>query len=247
MDNQEDTQKSPQPPARPLHGMFTAVPPRYDLINHIITLGMDAGWRRLAARTCLKGNPPLILDIGCGTGDLSINIAKHAGKETQITGLDYSQPMLDIARAKAAKAGVSGKVTFVTGDAANLPFPDEHFDCVGISFAFRNLTYSNPLCHPHLAEVKRVLKPGGRYVIVESSQPENRIIRTISHLYLRGFVGPVGMMLSGNKGAYNYLAESARRYYLPRQVKGLLLGAGLRDIRYRALFFGAAGLHVAYK
>ena len=240
----------PQPgqtPAQPLHGMFTAVPPRYDFINHIITLGMDSGWRKLAARTCLEGNPPRILDIGCGTGDLSINIAKHASKETQVTGLDYSQPMLDIAKAKAAKAGVAEKVTFITGDAANIPFPEKHFDCVGISFAFRNLTYNNPLCHPHLAEVKRVLKPGGRYVIVESSQPENRFIRSVSHLYLRGFVGPVGMLLSGNKGAYNYLAESASRYYLPRQVKGLLLGAGFRDIRYRALLFGAAGLHVAYK
>ena len=97
----------PQPgqtPAQPLHGMFTAVPPRYHFINHIITLGMDSGWRKLAARTCLEGNPPRILDIGCGTGDLSINIAKHASKETQVTGLDYSQPMLDIAKAKAAKA-----------------------------------------------------------------------------------------------------------------------------------------------
>jgi demethylmenaquinone methyltransferase/2-methoxy-6-polyprenyl-1,4-benzoquinol methylase len=103
------------------------------------------------------------------------------------------------------------------------------------------------LCRPHIAEVKRVLKPGGRYVIVESSQPENRLIRSFSHLYLRGFVGPVGMRLSGNKGAYNYLAESARHYYQPRQVKGLLLSAGFRDIRYHALFFGAAGLHIAYK
>jgi len=242
MMNQENQQ---QP--LPLHGMFTAVPPRYDLINHIITLGMDTGWRKLAARTCTETKPQRILDIGCGTGDLSINIAKLAAKETEIIGLDYSQPMLDIARQKAEKAGLGGRISFTFGDASQLPFPDEYFDCAGISFAFRNLTYNNRLCPQHLAEVKRVLKPGGRYVIVESSQPGNRLIRTFFHLYLRGFVSPAGMWLSGNKGAYKYLAESAVHYYMPRQVKGLLMGAGFHDIRYRPLFFGASGLHIAYK
>ena len=245
MENQEpqETQLAPQP----LHGMFTAVPPRYDLINHVITLGLDNGWRKKAARTCLEAKPQRILDVGCGTGDLSITIAKLAPKETEIIGLDYSQPMLDIAKQKAEKSGLPGPISFISGDASHLPFPDNHFDCVGISFAFRNLTYNNRLCPLHLAEVKRVLKPGGRYVIVESSQPQNRLIRELFHLYLRGYVGPVGMWLSGNKGAYNYLAESARRFYMPRQVKGLLLGAGFRNIRYRELFFGASGLHVAFK
>jgi len=241
-----ENQAVPQTP-QPLHGMFTAVPPRYDIINHIITLGLDNSWRRLAARTCIEGNPQRILDIGCGTGDLSINIAGLAPKETEITGLDYSQPMLDMAKQKATKAGLDGRINFMAGDASHLPFPDNHFDCVGISFAFRNLTYNNRLCPLHLAEVKRVLKPGRRYVIVESSQPENRIIRWFFHLYLRCYVGPVGMWLSGNKGAYNYLAESARRFYLPRQVKGLLIGAGFRDIHYRPLFLGATGLHIAFK
>ena len=227
--------------------MFTAVPPRYDLVNHIITLGLDNSWRRLAARTCLEEKPQRILDLGCGTGDLLINIARRSPKDTEIIGLDYSQPMLEKAKQKAEKAGVSERTSFINGDAAHLPFPDGHFDCVGISFAFRNLTYKNPLGTPHFAEVKRVLKPGGRYVIVESSQPENRVIRSLFHLYLRGFVSPVGRLLSGNKGAYNYLAESALRFYFPRQIKGMLLAAGFRNIRYRPLLFGAAGLHVAFR
>lgn len=227
--------------------MFTVVPPQYDRVNHIITLGLDTGWRRLAARVCLKENPRNILDIGCGTGDLSISIARLAPKETEITGLDYSQQMLDIARQKLERAGLAGRVTFIAGNAADLPFPDNHFDCVAISFAFRNLTYKNPLMPAHLAAVKRVLRPGGRYVIVESSQPGNGFIRRGFNLYLRYFVAPVGTWLSGNKSAYDYLAESARRFYRPRQVKGMLIGTGFRNIRYRPLLLGAAGLHVAYK
>jgi demethylmenaquinone methyltransferase/2-methoxy-6-polyprenyl-1,4-benzoquinol methylase len=231
----------------PLHGMFTAVPPRYDLVNRVITLGRDHSWRRLAAKTCLENSPKRILDLGCGTGDLAINIARLAGKDVEVNGLDYSVPMLEKAREKAAKAGVGDKVEFIEGDATRLPFPDGYLDCVGISFAFRNLTYKNPLCQPHLAEVRRALKPGGRYIIVESSQPRNGFIRACYHFYLRGFVKPVGMFLSGNKGAYNYLAESAADYYSPDEVRKLLLDAGFVSVKYRQLFFGAAGLHVATK
>jgi demethylmenaquinone methyltransferase / 2-methoxy-6-polyprenyl-1,4-benzoquinol methylase len=241
-----EKQDVPEVP-RPLHGMFNAVPPHYDFINTIITLGLDKGWRRRAALACLKDKPKQILDLGCGTGDLSINIARLAEKDVAITGLDYSPPMLEKAQLKARLAGVSTQVDFVQGDATRIPFPEGHFDCVGISFAFRNLTYKNPLGPPHFAEVIRVLKPGGRYVIVESSQPENRIIRAYFHCYLRVYVATVGQLLSGNKGAYNYLAESARRYYAPREVRTMLLKAGFRDVSYQPLFFGAAGLHVALK
>ncbi len=229
----------------PLHGMFTAVPPRYDLVNRIITLGLDERWRRLAAAACLDEKPQQVLDLGCGTGDLAINIARMAEEHVEITGLDYSQPMLEMARQKAIRAGVGGKVKFIHGEATQISFPDGHFDCVGISFAFRNLTYKNPLCLPHLTEVKRVLKTGGRYVIVESSQPENRLIRTLFHFYLRAFVGPVGILLSGHKGAYRYLAKSASRYYSPKEVREMLLAAGFRSVSYRPLLFGAVGLHVA--
>ncbi len=237
---------TPQTP-RPLYDMFNAVPSRYDLVNHVITLGLDKRWRRLAAQTCLENRPQAILDLGCGTGDLAISIARLAGKYTEIVGIDYSQPMLDKAQKKAAKAGVGKLIRFINGDATSLPFPDAHFDCVGISFAFRNLTYKNPLALAHLAEVKRVLKPGGRYVIVESSQPENRLIRALFHFYLRIFVAPVGIILSGNPGAYRYLSESIKRFYSPSEIRDMMLAAGFRDIRYRPLFFGAAGIHVVLK
>jgi len=232
---------------KPLHGMFTVVPPRYDLVNRIITLGLDDQWRRLAARACLEGKPLRVLDLGCGTGDLTINLVLLAEEGVEITGLDYSLPMLELARKKATRAGVGEKVKFVHGEATQVPFPDGYFDCVGISFAFRNLTYKSPLRLPHLAEVLRVLKRGGQYVILESSQPGNRVIRALFHVYLRAFVAPVGTLLSGNRGAHHYLAESASRFYSPEKIKQMLLTAGFREVGYRPLFFGAAGIHVATK
>jgi len=236
---------NPTRQSEPLHGMFTAVPPRYDLVNRIISLGMDKRWRRLAAAACLEGKPRRILDLGCGTGDLTINLARMAIESVEITGLDYSLPMLERARQKTAGAGVEKKADFVHGQATQIPFPDGYFDCVGISFAFRNLTYKNPLCQPHLAEVKRVLKRGGRYVIVESSQPDNPLIRTLFHFYIRAVVGPAGTLVSGHKGAYRYLTESMTRFYPPRDIRDILLAAGFKTVSYRLLFFGAAGIHVA--
>lgn len=242
MDSEHQSQQT-----KPLHSMFTAVPPRYDLINHVITLGMDNRWRKQAAETCLENKPKRILDLGCGTGDLAITIALLAGNGVEVTGLDYSQPMLELAEMKAVREGVTNIVGFVHGEATDIPFSAEYFDCVGISFAFRNLTYKNPLKMPHLAEVLRVLRQNGRYVIVESSQPEDRIIKAFFRLYLRSFVAPLGSLLSNNKGAYRYLAESSSRFYFPAEIKDMLLTAGFRNVSYHPLFFGAAGIHVAAK
>jgi len=227
--------------------MFTTVPRRYDLVNHAITWCLDARWRRKAAGECLANNPKKVLDLCCGTGDLAINLAKLTTGDSEVTGIDYSQPMLEIAVDKAKAAGLNDKVTLVDGDVASLPFPDGYFDSIGISFAFRNLTYKNPLTEQYLAEIFRVLAPGGRFVIVESSQPKSRLIRRLFHLYLRWFVSPVGYRLSGNRGAYQYLAESARRFYGPDEVKDLLLSVGFKEVSYHPFLLGAAGIHVAVK
>jgi demethylmenaquinone methyltransferase/2-methoxy-6-polyprenyl-1,4-benzoquinol methylase len=235
----------PQP--RPLHGMFEAVPPSYDRINHLVTWGMDRRWRRLTAKVCLEGNPKQVLDLGCGTGDLSVHLARLAPRGVAITGLDYSQAMLELARRKAYRAGVFERIKFINGDAAGLPFPDGYFDCVGISFAFRNLTYKNQLRLPHMAEVRRVLRPGGRYVIVDSSQPRNPVIRWLFHRYMRLVAQTVGTLISGNRSAYRYLAESMSRFYGPDEVREMLLKAGFKDVSFRPLWFGIIGLHVATK
>ena len=231
--------------SKPLYDMFTAVPKRYDLVNHVITWGLDKRWRRKAAEACLAAKPQRALDLCCGTGDLAITLARIAGDSLAIVGVDYSQPMLDIATKKAGALSV--RLSFVHGDADNLPFPDGSFDCVGISFAFRNLTYKNPLAQRHLAEVSRVLRPGSRFVIVETSQPETKLIRKLFHLYLRWFVLRVGSWLSGNKVAYRYLAESAARFYSRDELKKILIEAGFRQVSFRPLFFGAVGISVATK
>ena len=234
-------------PGKTLYGMFTSIPRRYDLINTIITWRLDKGWRLKAARECLKSQPARVLDLCCGTGDLVITIAQLAQHDVDLTGIDYSQPMLDIASRKAEILARGRKISFIPGDAAELPFPEGHFDCAGISFAFRNLTYKNPLAQKHLSEVFRVLKPGGRFVIVESSQPKSTLIRAVFHLYLGWFVFRTGHLLSGNRQAYHYLSESAARFFTPEEVKEMLLGTGFRHVSYRPLFLGAAGIHIATK
>lgn len=233
--------------SRPLQRMFMAVPPRYDLINKIFTLGMDKKWRNKATVKCLSSNPGKFLDLCCGTGDLAVSVAAKSGKSTTVLGIDYSLPMLELAAAKAERLAVDSNINILQGDASALPFASESLDCAGISFAFRNLTYKNPLSQKHLAEVLRVLKSGGRYVIVESSQPHSGFIRMVFRLYIRTFVFWIGCIISGNKAAYRYLTESAANFYTPSEVREILLSAGFKDVDYEPLFFGAAGIHIAGK
>ena len=225
--------------------MFAAIPARYDLLNRLLTWGLDERWRRQAARECLRHAQGRVLDLACGTGDLALHMARLSGPDLEVVGLDFAGPMLKVARAKAESAGLAGKVSFVHGDAANLPFPDGHFSAVGISFAFRNITYRNPLRDRYLAEVGRVLAPGGRFVMVETSQPRNPLLRAGFHMYLRLAVSGLGSLLSGHRGAYRYLAESARRFYTPDEVAALLKNAGFREVHTRPLLWGVAAVHVA--
>jgi demethylmenaquinone methyltransferase/2-methoxy-6-polyprenyl-1,4-benzoquinol methylase len=208
---------------------------------------MDERWRRLAAKICLSTNPRRVLDLCCGTGDLSVWLAKRAGPDTEIIGLDYSQPMLTIAKEKVNNAGLQTRVQFIDGDVSDLPFPDGYFDSIGISFAFRNLTYKNPKTQQYLQEVLRVLKNGGEFVIVESSQPSSKIVRKIDHAYLKLFVFKIGSWISKNRPAYRYLSESASNFYSARELVDLLVKAGFQSVEFKRLFFGAAAIHKAIK
>lgn len=227
----------------PLFEMFARVPARYDVVNRAITLGLDQRWRRAAAAQCLAQSPRLVVDLCCGTGDLALVIADRATAGQQLVGVDYGRGMLTRARAKAAARQRS--ISWLQAEAARLPFADGAVDCVGIAFGLRNLLFKNPLAAAHLVEVVRVLRPGGRLVAVESSQPRSAVIRSLNHLYLRLFVHGVGSALSGESGAYRYLAESAERFATDDELHAQFKAAGFCDCRSTPLLFGAAAVHVA--
>ncbi len=235
-----------QKDTRPLYKIFTAVPPSYDLINRIFTLRLDEKWRKQAAGECLAEKPGRVMDLCTGTGDLAVRLAKVTDGKVEITGYDYSQPMLDLAKKKSEKAGCTN-VKFIQGDAATMPFTDDYFDAIGIAFAFRNLTFKNHDTARFLKEIHRVLRPGGRFVIIESSQPQWPWLRALFRIYTRFFVYPVGSLVSGNKGAYKYLSYSVIHYYKPEEISELLKGYGFSEVTFKRLSGGISALHVAVK
>jgi demethylmenaquinone methyltransferase/2-methoxy-6-polyprenyl-1,4-benzoquinol methylase len=232
---------------RPLQDFFTAVPPHYDLINRLFTFGMDESWRKKTVALCLASNPKKVLDLCCGTADLAIRIARIAPPGTEVMGLDFSPTMLEVARQKAEKAHLKSPPVFIHGDVNDLPFPDGYFDAMVIGFAFRNLTYKNPRTQRYLSEIVRVLKPGGEFLIVESSQPPNKVLRKIGHWYVGTFVPLMGSWISKNRAPYQYLANSSRNFYTAEELADLLVKAGFTRVTVKRLFFGAAAIHIAIK
>ena len=231
---------------RPLYPIFTAVPPSYDLINRIFTLRLDERWRKIATEEILAENPARIMDLCTGTGDLAVRLAKMTEDKAEITGYDYSQPMLDLAHKKAARAG-KGEIRFIKGDVAEMPFPENYFDSIGIAFAFRNLTFKNHDTERFLKEIHRVLRPGGRFVIVESSQPRYGWLKLLFRVWTRFFVYPVGSMVSGNRPAYKYLSYSVINYYGPEEICELLKRFGFSEVNFKPLTGGISALHIAVK
>lgn len=231
---------------RPLQKMFMEVPGKYDLLNRTLTWRFDEAWRRGAVKEIIRDNPQKILDLCTGTGDLLLRIADRSNGHVQLIGLDYSPPMLEIARKKAEKKK-AGNTEFIHGDAADMPFSDGHFDAIGIAFAFRNLTYKNPDRDKFLKEIHRVTSPGGKFVIIETSRPRSALIQHAVNLYMNLAVKTLGGALSGHKSAYRYLAESAKHYYSADEVTELLSDAGFSSVKYKLFFGGVAALHVAVR
>ena len=231
---------------RPLFRMFNEVPGRYDIMNRILTLGQDERWRKKAVQLCLADHPDKVLDICTGTADLALRIARVADDDLQIFESDFSKPMLDVAAQKAEK--INGrKVEFVLADTAALPFEENRFDATTIGFAFRNLTYKNKFAELYLSEILRTLKPGGIFIIAESSQPKNPILRFGFRLYLKVWVQGLGGLLSGHRKAYRYLAVSAKNYYSPEEVQSLLENNGFTDFSYYSQFGGSAAIYTVKK
>ena len=230
-----------------LRTMFAGVPRRYDFLNRLLTLGFDQRWRRRAAKACLLDRPRRVLDLCSGTGDLAVLLARRLDPGAVVVAADFSSPMLEVAEAKAEAAGVAGRIEFRVADAAALPFEDGEFDAAGIAFGFRNLTWKNPHQTKHLGEMRRVLATGGRFVIVETCRPPSAILRLGFDAWMAVAAAPLGGLISGQVGAYRYLARSARGFYRADEVDALLLGAGFRSVTHRLLLGGIAALHVAIR
>jgi demethylmenaquinone methyltransferase/2-methoxy-6-polyprenyl-1,4-benzoquinol methylase len=208
--------------------MFDRIAPVYDLMNHVMTAGLDRRWRRLAASEVVWPGDR-VLDSCCGTGDLAVEDERRGGR---VVGLDFSEPMLERARKK------SGAIEWVQADALALPFEDASFDAATVGFGVRNLADLEGGLH----ELARVLRPGGRLAVLEITRPKGPL-KPFFRLWFDVLVPFAGRVLPGGK-AYTYLPASVRRFPGPDDLSTLLERAGFDDVRYRLLGGGSVALHV---
>ncbi len=221
--------------------MFSAISRRYDLLNHVLSGNIDRRWRRaLVGSTEARGGDD-VLDVATGTADVAIEFVRRA-RPGSITGVDLSPGMLDVGRAKLERAGLAGRVRLVEGDALLLPFANESFDVVTIAFGLRNL----PDYGRGVAEMTRVLRPGGRLVVLEFLPPRGAALLAY-RAYLATFLPLAGRLISGSGEAYGYLAASIREFLDPSAVEALLTAAGLQRVESRRLTAGIAGLYRGVK
>jgi demethylmenaquinone methyltransferase/2-methoxy-6-polyprenyl-1,4-benzoquinol methylase len=224
-----------------VNGMFDRVAGRYDTLNSVMTAGLHHRWRqRAAARTGL-GPGDSALDVCCGTGDLALELAGRVAADGRVVGCDFSEPMLDLAREKAAARGAAG-VRFEWADALELPYDSERFDAVTVGFGVRNLADLDR----GLREMARVLKPGGRLVILEITQPARPPLSTFYSLWFDRIVPLLGSF-SAEPEAYSYLPESVRSFPSPRGLAEKMDRVGLVGIRYTVLAGGIIAIHSGLK
>jgi len=224
--------------------MFGRIAPRYDFLNHLLSLDTDRLWRRRVARRCsaILHNPAArVLDLCCGTGDLALAFRKEAPAGAEIVGSDFVPEMLRLARAKASASGA--RVTFVEADALALPFAGESFDLVSCSFGFRNLAnYERGLL-----EIFRVLKPAGAAAILEFAEPKGNFFGNLYRFYFRRVFPQFGGLLSGNAAAYSYLPSSVSKFPPPEELQTQMEGAGFAGVRYERWTGGIVTLHTGRK
>jgi demethylmenaquinone methyltransferase/2-methoxy-6-polyprenyl-1,4-benzoquinol methylase len=230
----------------PLNKFYSRIYKRYDLVNRLFTFGNDQRWRKIAASLCLENHPKQILDLCCGTGDLTFCLYVKAHGKSEIIGCDFNLNMLGVAERKARRKKIKD-LKFIQGDAAELPLSKSRFDCITIGFGIRNLIFENPRATDHLKEMNRVLKKNGRLIILESSIPENRFVRFFYSKYLKLILIPLGGIVSGNWEAYKYLAHSSSNFFNFDYLKELLGKEGFTFINHRKFLFGASNILVFVK
>jgi len=215
--------------------MFAGVAPRYDLLNHLLSLGIDRRWRREVVSGLDLEPGDRVLDVCCGTGDLALELAPRA----HCTACDFTWEMLTRAQQKSTRAGA--EIRLAGADALHLPFRSGTFDAVTVAFGVRNLEDLTA----GLRELRRVLRPRGALAILEFSHPSHPLLRGPYWLYLHGLLPLIGRVLSSRQGAYRYLADSIAGFADPEVLCRLLIDAGFRDARYRRLTGGIVAVHVA--
>ena len=219
--------------------MFDRIARRYDLMNALMTGGRDQAWRRQAARVARPEAGGLALDVATGTGDLARALLDDTPVRG-VVGLDFSETMLALGRAKARRMGLEDRLHFVTADALALPFPDRTFACVTSAFLLRNLTHLDQ----GLREMARVTHRGGRVVALETSQPTLPGFRSLFALYFNRLVPVLGGLVSGDREAYRYLPRTAGGFLAPDDLVRAMSRAGLGEVVYRRLAFGTVAIHV---
>jgi demethylmenaquinone methyltransferase/2-methoxy-6-polyprenyl-1,4-benzoquinol methylase len=220
--------------------LFGRIAARYDLINDVQSLGLHRLWKRRLVRLAQVGTGDRALDVCCGTGDIALRLATRGAT---VVGLDFSDPMLAIARRRAEQAGAGGQLEFLQGDAQQLPFEGGQFEAVTVGYGLRNLEH----WQVGLAEMARVTRSGGRVLVLDFGKPRNPVLRSLYFLYLQVMVPVLGWLFCGTASAYAYILESLRDYPAQTGVAEAMHELGLLQVRVSNLLGGMMSIHSAVK
>ncbi|CCI81669.1 bifunctional demethylmenaquinone methyltransferase/2-methoxy-6-polyprenyl-1,4-benzoquinol methylase UbiE [Lactobacillus hominis] len=229
-------------PEKDVHDLFSRVAPNYDKMNDLISLGTQRLWRKKLFKKLAVKPGDFALDLCCGTGDLTIALAQQVGPSGNVVGLDFNEDMLALAYDKVLTAGVEKEVQLRQADAMNLPYEDESFNIVTIGFGLRNVPDANQV----LREVYRVLKPGGKFAVLETSQPTNPIVKVGWKAYFKLFP-KFAKLLHSNVSDYQYLSQTTNKFVSANQLKQMFEQAGYHDVSITKLNLGAGAIHIGIK
>ena len=226
--------------AAQVHEMFSAIARRYDLLNTVLSFGFDKGWRKDAVRAAFAGGATRVLDVATGTADLALALKKYQ-PGAEVIGVDFVEAMLEVGRRKAREQGLG--VRLEQGDGLALPYPDASFDALTIAYGLRNFADLDK----GLREFYRVLRPGGRLVVLEFPPPPKGVFGTLFRFYFLQVLPRLGGLISGRRSAYAYLPDSVLKFPPPAALATQLERAGFREVRYRLQTFGVSALHTGEK